>query len=60
MMQMAIDQMLWLRARPSVAKRPQPKLDPETYAAASGIGFGVFVGALMWVGIFCVIHGIRG
>ena len=59
-MQMAIDQVLWLRARPSVPKRPQPELDAETYAATFGIAFGVCVGALMWVGIFFVICGIRG
>jgi hypothetical protein len=59
-MQMAIDHILWLRARPSVPKRPQPELDAETYAATFGIAFGLCVGALIWVGIFYVVYGIGG
>jgi hypothetical protein len=59
-MQTAINQISWLGALPSVPKRSQPELDPETYNATFGIAIGVCVGAVMWVGIFCVIYELIG
>jgi hypothetical protein len=59
-MQTAINQISWPGARLSAPKRPEPELDPETYYATLGIVIGICVGAVMWVGIFCAVYGLRG